>query len=86
MGRASCLARSAPTTAFHLRLGAELPQRTGLIRRVQVDRKLQAVQFMALLPKGIKPAAFQDLLSRYANAAYARAALKGQSKEDKPAP
>ena len=77
---------SSPTTSFHLRPDAELPQCTGLIRRVQVNRKLQAVQFMAVLPKEMKAAAFQDLLSRYANAAYARVALKGRSMEDEPAP
>ena len=75
----------SPTTAFHLRPDAELPQRTGVIRRMHVNRPLRAVQFMALLPRGMKAAALQDLLTRYADAAYARAALEGQSKENEPA-
>ncbi len=79
-------ALSSPTTAFHLRPDAELPQRTGVIRRIHVNRRLRAVQFMALLPQGMTAAAFQDLLSRYANAAYAQAALDGGGSEDAPAP
>ena len=75
----------SPTTVFHLRPDAELPQRTGVIRRIHVNRPLRAVQFMALLPKGMKSAVFQDLLSRYADAAYARAALNGGNEKGTPA-
>ena len=75
----------SPSTEFHFRPDAELPRRTGAIRRLHVNRPLQAVHFVALRPRGMKAAAFQNLLSRYANAAHARAALDGGSEEGAPA-
>lgn len=75
----------SPATEFHLRPDADLPRRTGVIRRIHVNRPLQAVHFVALRPRGMRAAAFQDLLSRYANAAYARAALDGGDEKGAPA-
>ena len=65
----------SPTTWFVLRPGAPLPQRTGSMRRLRIDGAARAVQFMAILPRGLDEAAFRTLLLRYARAAHARQVL-----------
>ena len=66
-------------TSFNLRDGAELPQRTGRIMRLKVRRRQRAIQFMGMLPQGMKASAFRTMLLQQANAAVARAEL---GKED----
>lgn len=65
----------SPTTWFVLRPEASLPRSTGLMRRLRIDEKERAVQFMAVLPRGLDEAAFRALLLRYAGAVHARRAL-----------
>ena len=65
-----------PTTQFVLRPGVALPGRTGRVRRLQLDRKKHAVQFVGMLPRGMGAAALQALLLRQARAAHARQALE----------
>jgi len=65
----------SPTMWFVLRPEAPLPRRTGLIRRLRLDEKRHAVQFIATLPRGLDAAAAKALLLRYARAAHARHAL-----------
>ena len=77
-------ALQSPTTSFLLRPEAALPRRTGLIRRLRIDTKQHAVQFMGMLPQGLGAAAFQDLLLRYANAAHARDRLESEDPARKP--
>ena len=67
--------RQSPTAWFILRPEASLPRRTRSIRRLRIDPKQHAVQFMGLLPQGLDEATFRDLLLRYAEAAHARHAL-----------
>lgn len=64
-----------PTTWFVHRLEARLPQRYGLIRRLRINEKVHAVQFMAILPRGLGEAALRNHLLRYARAAHARHVL-----------
>ncbi len=66
-------------TSFNLRDGAGLPRRTGRIMRLKVRRRQRAIQFMGMLPQGMRAAAFRTMLLRHADAAVARAELR---KED----
>ncbi|WP_043839717.1 M48 family metallopeptidase [Muricoccus aerilatus] len=65
----------SPTTWFVLRPEALLPRSTGLMWRLRIDEEQRAVQFMAVLPRGLDEAAFRALLLRYAGAAHAQQAL-----------
>ena len=70
--------RSA-VTSFNLRDEVELPRRTGRIMRLKVRRRQRAIQFMGMLPQGMKGSALRTLLLQQANAAVAKAEL---GKED----
>jgi hypothetical protein len=77
-------ATQSPTAWFVLRPGAPLPRRTGLIRRLRIDSKEHAVQFMGLLPRDLEAATFRHLLLRYAEAAHARDTLEAGSPDRDP--
>jgi Zn-dependent protease with chaperone function len=69
-------ARRSPTTWFVLRPDAALPQRTGLIRLLQIDGERRAIQIMGLLQRSLTETALRTLLLCYADAAYARDCLQ----------
>lgn len=71
----------SPTAWFVLRPEAPLPQRTGLIRRLRLARKTHAVRCIGMPPRGLKEAAFRNLLLRHAQAAHARNKLEALSPE-----
>ncbi len=66
-------------TSFNLKDGADLPRRTGRIMRLKVRRRQRAIQFMGMLPQGMRASTFRTMLLQHANAAVARAEL---GKED----
>ncbi len=63
------------TTVLTLAPEQALPARTGRIWRLRTRRRRNALVFSGLTPKGMKPQAYVDLLTRYRRAALAREEL-----------
>ncbi|MCJ2009389.1 M48 family metallopeptidase [Methylobacterium sp. J-092] len=64
----------SPTLTFTLHPQAALPRRTGAIKRVRPFAKQHTV-VVGIMPRGMKAAACQALLTRHLDAAYAKATL-----------
>lgn len=62
----------SPTTWFSLNPETQLPERTGAVRRLHVDREARVVKFVGILPRGVALEELRDLLARHVNAAHAR--------------
>lgn len=66
------------TTTLTLAPDQPLPLRTGRIWRLRTRRRRNALVLSGLIPRGMKPQAYLDLLLRYHRAALARATLACQ--------
>ena len=69
------------TTVFHLAEGVALPVKTGWPLSVRLVRKKRLLMLRGFVPKGMKPQAYLDLLTRALHAHRAKALLQMREAE-----